>query len=393
MISNKPESCLRLSAVLPLSGHGHSLLSGVAAVLKESHLSWSLRPVEPGKGLTERELEEWDPAAVLIQVGHLKAIEWCQKRNRPYILLLGGDSDNRDHPLTASIDDARVGQIAAEYFLARGFDSFGFVGNENHAFSLARQAGFTEVLRKSGKKVDCFLHATPEHEDAQSRKIIYHAAIGRWISELKQPVAILTSNDVEALSTIQAALEAGLKVPDQVAILGAGDDPLLCKLCRPELSSVKLPFYQLGIQAMRQLLYRLEDRNASKAHFILPPLTVITRESTHSKVIADEQVAAAMRYFHRHMDKQVKVQDLLKALKISRANLERRFKAEFNSTPLVELRRLRIEQAQRLLADTKLTNAEIAQKIGISSNVRFVTVFKQMTGVTPARFREEFLAS
>jgi transcriptional regulator GlxA family with amidase domain len=69
--------------------------------------------------------------------------------------------------------------------------------------------------------------------------------------------------------------------------------------------------------------------------------------------------------------------------------LERYFKEELGETPLVTLRKLRLDRAKTLLSDTQLNNAEIAAQTGFTSNIRFVTAFKQMAGVTPGSYRED----
>jgi len=383
--SRQSKASFRLTAVLPLAGHGQPILTGAVKELKKRRLSWSLRPVEPGRGIVVDELEEWSPDAALIQVGHKRATQWCRERGIPYVLILGNSEENAPHALTASLDDRAVGRMAAEYFLSRAFKHYGFVGNENFSFSHERQAGFTGVLHAHGCSAESYVHQTPEFASTGERRVIYHQAFGDWLRNLSKPVAVLASNDVEALSLTQAASEAGLKVPDDVAILGAGDDPLFCNLSVPDISSIKLPFSRLGSQAMSLLIDALYNRKSDTANVVLGPVTSV---SSNIQQITDPEVAKAMQYFVRHIDEPVKVKDLLRELGTSRANLERRFKAEFGHTPLVELRRLRIERAQRLLADTNLTNAEIARRSGFTSNIRFVTVFKELVGTPPAQYRD-----
>ncbi|MGZ0656083.1 substrate-binding domain-containing protein [Coraliomargarita sp. W4R53] len=379
-----------MTAVLPMAGHGKALLHGVVRELKKSPFKWSLRPVEPGRGMVKDELEEWSPDAVLIQVGHDEAIQWCRDHDTPFVVLLTDSEGSASYSMSAGIDDRAVGRVAAEYFLSRAYRNFAFVGNENYTFSIERKDGFEGILGAHGRQVHPFLHATPEFSEGSGRRVIYHQAIGEWLRQLPKPVAVLASNDIEALSTIQAATEEGIRVPEEVSILGVGDDPLICQLCSPDLSSVKLPFTRLGSEAIRMLLSALSSKKGSHdSHVSLLPICTITRASSDTQRIEDTVVADAMDYFSNNIEEPVKVRDLLDHLNVSRANLERRFKAEFGHTPLVELRRLRIERAQRLLMDTKLNNGEIAARSGFTSNIRFVTVFKQLVGTTPANYREQ----
>ena len=390
---NASDQTLRVTAILPLSGHGHPILRGASDQLKRQGLRWSLRPVEPGKGYVEKELREWDPQLALIQAGHERAVEWCRANERPYVLLLGAESDGGKPKVSVGIDDRAVGRMAADYFRRRGHRHFGYVGNKDHPFSLLRHAGFEGVLKAHGFSMDALLHASPEQSAPSEQRVIYHQAIGKWLAKLPKPVAVFASNDVDALSVVQAATEAGLDVPADVSVMGAGDDPLICKLCAPDISSVKLPFYRLGVKAVELLMQSLrakKDDGRAQSQIELPPVTTVTRGSSNFQRVEDPEVARAIAYFHRHIEKPVKIKHLLVELNSSRANLERRFKDELGHTPLVELRRLRIERACRLLADTNLNNAEIAERCGITSNIRFVTSFKQLMGTTPAQYRADF---
>lgn len=381
---------MRLTAIMPLSGHGQAILNGVVRELKKSDRLWALRPVEPGKGMVVRELEEWQPDAVLLQAGHDRAVQWCEANGVPFVGLLTSRGDHERYSMSAGIDDHAVGRMAAEYFLSRAYRNFAFVGNEHYAFSLSRQDGYESFLRTHGRTVETFLHGTPEHSTETDRRVIYHQAIGKWLCELPKPMAVLASNDYEALAVIQAAAEAGVKVPDEVSVLGVGDDPLACRLSSPDLSSVKLPFARLGSEAIRALLKAAGGgTRRTSLQLSLAPICTITRDSSDTQRIEDPVVAGAMKYFASHIEEPVKVHDLLKHLDVSRAHLERLFKTEFGHTPLVELRRLRIERAQRLLADTDLNNAAIAAHSGFTSNIRFVTVFKQLVGTTPASYRNQ----
>jgi len=376
-----------------MSGHGHPILRGASDQLKRQGLRWSLRPVEPGKGFVEKELREWDPQLALIQAGHERAVTWCRENERPYVLLLGSGNPERNEAPSVDMDDRAVGRMAADYFKRRGYRNYGYVGNREHSFSLLRHDGYEGVLKAHGYHVDALLHASPERSITGEQRIIYHQAIGKWLQKLPKPVAVFASNDADALSVIQAATEAGLDVPTDVSVLGAGDDPLVCKLCAPDISSIKLPFYRLGGRAVELLMqhHRTRSNNGQTLCPVqLPPVTTVTRGSSNFQRIEDAEVARAIDYFQEHISEPIKIKDLLSVLDTSRAHLERRFKDELGHTPLVELRRLRVERACQLLADTNLNNAEIAERCGITSNIRFVTSFKQLTGTTPAQYREDF---
>lgn len=381
---------LRLSAVLPLTSHGQNLLVGALRHLNASGVRWTIRPVDPASPFLKEELDQWQPDGALIQSDTPEAVDWCRKSGTPYVKVLCGARESRNHLLTSSIDDSAVGRMAAEYYLSRGYRHFAFVGNGNYAFSLERHAGFEGYLRAHGCDVFNFVHSTPEFDPKPKPRILYHSALADWLAGLPKPVAVFGGNDWEAHDVVQACASAGISIPGEALVLGAGDDRLMCRLCTPEISSVKLPFARVGSDAARILVTAIRGKQQPKPTAVFhPPITIVTRPSSDDYHIVNPLVRKAVNYMQAQMDKPVKIASLLRHLGISRPNLERHFKTEFGHTPLVELRRQRIERAKSLLADTGLTNAEMASRSGFSTNIRFIVVFKQLTGLTPAVYREK----
>lgn len=381
---------LRFTAVLPAAGHGRSILAGVAHRMAAAKRAWSLRPVDPSSGLIVEELEQWNPDGVMVECSQATVIEWCRRRKVPYVSLLGGRDSFEQHRFNVNVDDLAVGKVAAEYYLHRGYRNFAFVGNGSYSFSLERKDGFESTLRAAGFRVNDFIHSTPEFDPRPDPRVLYHAAMGQWLEGLPKPVALLADNDWEALAVIQACNENGIRVPDNVAVLGATDDKLICRLCIPNISSVKLPFARLGNEAASILLQvtRAANSAAEAKTILLPPINVISRSSSVEHNVSDPVVRQALDFMHREIEKPFKIHHLLQHLGVSRPSLERYFKEELGETPLVTLRKMRLDRAKTLLADTQLNNAEIAARTGFTSNIRFVTAFKQMVGTPPGEYRE-----
>jgi LacI family transcriptional regulator len=380
---------LRVSAVIPLSGHGQTILRGAVARLNEEPGKWSLRPVDPAAPNLAEELDQWTPDGVLVQSDCPAAEDWCSRAGVPFVRVL--ESAARRDPLRpgVSLNDPAAGRMAAEYFRARGYRHFAFAGNGTHAFSLERQAGFVGWLQAHGHRVFDFVHSTPEFESGPHPRMLYHASMAEWLSGLPKPVALFAANDWEALAVAQACAQAGLSLPSDVSLLGAGDDRLICHLSSPELSSIKLPFARLGKDAATLLLHAIAGRR-TPARIPAPaePVTVIPRDSSADFGVANPLVRQALAHMNAHLPDPFTIASLLSAVGTSRPSLERTFKSELGKTPLVVLRGLRIERAKMLLSDTGLNNAEIAKRTGFSSNIRFVTVFRQLVGLPPAAYRE-----
>ena len=73
--------------------------------------------------------------------------------------------------------------------------------------------------------------------------------MARWLKRLPKPIAIMTCHDDRGLQVLDACHRVGLTVPDQVAILGIDNDPFLCNLSNPPLSSIDVNPERIGYEA------------------------------------------------------------------------------------------------------------------------------------------------
>lgn len=380
---------LRLSAVLPFVSYGQTIMNGIVRHLNSTGIKWYLRPVSTDSRFIQQEIDQWQPHGVFVEADRApEAHAQCVASGIPYVALLGGRRNEGNHPWTVSADNLAVGRMAAEYFLERGYQHFAFSGNKNYDFSLEEQEGYEARLRIQQRAVLQFVHSTPEFDSAQPR-IHYETELAEWVRALPKPVAVFAANDWEAVSVVQACSTANIAVPREVSVLGMGNDQLGCHVCSPEISSIAIPFFQIGQDAAKAMLRQFGGKqNAEPEHIHRQPLAVITRESTRDCFVRDPLVRQSLDYMLKNNDQLLKIYTLLNTLKVSRPKLEAAFRDEFGHTPLVQFRKLRIERAKMLLADTTLTNAEIATKSGFSSNIHFIQVFKQLVKTTPAAFRE-----
>jgi len=188
---------------------------------------------------------------------------------------------------------------------------------------------------------------------------------------------------------VDLCTQLGLRVPEQVAILGCDDNPVVCQMAWPPLSSVRTPAQRIGYEAAQLLSQLLDGPPAPADDRCIEADGITVRQSTDILAIRDEQSAAALRIVRDRAHEGINVKDVLARVPISRTWLETQFKAILGRTPLEEIRRVRMEHAKRLLTDTTQPMPWIARRSGFSSPIRFSTVFKQLTGQTPTQFRRD----
>ena len=196
--------------------------------------------------------------------------------------------------------------------------------------------------------------------------------------------------DFLGLQLSEACREAGLRIPEDVAIVGMGNDDLLCDFARPSLSSVAVASEQIGHEAAALLDRLMNGHSPPPQPILVPPPGVVARQSSDVLAIDDHDVATALRFIRDASHKPIRVDDLLNAIPVSRRMLERKFRKVLRRGISEEIRRVHIERARRLLAGTDLAISAIAFNSGFSNASHLSIVFRQETGLTPTAFRSQF---
>ncbi len=158
-------------------------------------------------------------------------------------------------------DCMKIGNMAAAHLLDRGIQQFGFIGHAHHAGSALREAGFRSAVEQAGFTLSCFHERGPQRFESRLQRWAFVHKFRKWVLSLPKPVGVSAFYDMWGLQLLEVCRELGLRVPEDVAMVGIGNDELLCELSRPSLSSVAVPAEQIGHEAAA-LLDRLMGGSA-----------------------------------------------------------------------------------------------------------------------------------
>jgi LacI family transcriptional regulator len=288
-------------------------------------------------------------------------------------------------------DNVGIGHLGAEHFIERGFRSFGFAGFANEHWSRERRDGFVEALRLAGHpcdvlEVDWPGDYSPAWEAGQA------AELSAWIKRLPKPAGIMASNDLRAQQIISVAHACGILVPEEIAVLGANDEPIRCELAYPPLSSVSPNAFQSGYKAAETLAELMSGRQPASLDVRIEPLGVSTRPSTDVLAIEDRSVAAALNFIRQKACLGVSVDDVVKSAHASRSQLEKKFRRHLGRSPQAEIRRVQVAKIKQLLVDTDYPLKKIAEMAGFEHVEYMSVVFKRLTHDSPGGFRRNILA-
>ncbi|MEI8206548.1 MAG: substrate-binding domain-containing protein [Kiritimatiellales bacterium] len=292
------------------------------------------------------------------------------------------------------INHESTGILAAEYLINKGYPNPVFItGSMQIARSMRRFESFKKTIEAHGGQT-CFFENHCSQGLFPSEDLQKHTTLlGKWLSRHPRPLAVFTVNDNHALHVLEACRQFNLNVPEDVAVLGADNNTHLCAIAHPSLSSIQLPYKQIGFEAARLLDTHLRRKKISARHIQLDPIGIIERRSTEILAIRDEAVVRALNYIREHRIEPIRIPDVVKCSGVSRTLLQQKFQHALNRTPLGEIHRQKIEIATKLLHTTAFTMDEIAEKCGLADQAQFTKLFRKKVGMTPSAFRKKPLLS
>ncbi len=291
-------------------------------------------------------------------------------------------------------DDRAIGLTAAEHLFRPGIVSFGYFGLPGIRSSRARWAGFCIGLRKHGRQAEAFRNGNvrkPGGHYRMSRLIPWEASVYAWLESLPKPCAIFCYDDLRSYWIAGVCERMGLRVPDEVAILGVGNDPGHVVAATPHLSSVAVPHREEGAAAAALLCGIISGkRPAPAAPVFLQPAGVVARASTDILQVTNPHVAKALRFIREQRGIGISVDDVAVRSGCCRKVLERLFRQHLDSTILAEIRGAQLEQVRARLRAGNSSIEEIAGSCGYTSLNHLARDFKRRIGTAPGVYRKKF---
>lgn len=370
--------------------YGRGLLRGVARYQQE-HGPWSIF-FEP-HGLDDPPpswLTDWDGDGILARVNSGRMANTILETGLPAVDVRGA-LPGLGLPFIG-VDNQPVSELAYQHLVDCGLRHFAFCGTprgENPNQDLRCQY-FVDRVQADGSECHIWLgeqatQRTTTWEDQQQE-------IAAWLKTLPTPLGVMTCHDDRGQQLLDACRRAELSVPDEVAVVSVDNDPYLCTLCTPPLSSIDVNPGRIGYEAAAMLDRLMQGQPPEQATTLLgPPRGLAGRRSTDTLSISDQEVAKAIRYIREHATEEaIRVSDVVALAEKSPSTLERRVKAILGRTIKAEITRVRLARAKLLLAETELSIAKIAPRAGFAEAKYFCEVFRKHESVTPTEYRRRF---
>jgi LacI family transcriptional regulator len=281
-----------------------------------------------------------------------------------------------------------VGRAASAHLLARGLRHLGFLGFRSDRACRDEYEAMREAAAESGASVRRLLVRISYNRNPE-RWNEFQSQLHRWIDGWPTPFGVHAVSDLLARYAAEACRQRGLRVPEDVAVIGTGDELPICLRPAPSLSSVDCGYRQVGHQAAELLDRLMSGETLDDPLIRLDHLSVIPRHSTDVFAVSDSLVASALRYIAEHCQEPINVGDVVEQLPASRRSLERRFAKVLGRSMAQEISRMRVQRLERLLVESDESLEVLAPRCGFSDTAQMRRNFFQCRGITPSVFREE----
>ena len=290
-------------------------------------------------------------------------------------------------------DTMRIAEMIVDYFMNKGFTRFATAvprilqedldGKPRDVLEAVRR-----VLESRGLQLRSCLweEELPKADWNDYRK--RRKLLQRFFMEIPRPFAFILSSSSVLPIIYRVLHDAGLRVPEEVAVLSNTDDWSVTENAFVPTSYISGEFPELGRKLVELLARMMDGEAVPETPIYATPSSIISRRSTDTLAVADIRLAKAVGFFLQTYMNFISVEDAVRVAGVSRGLLTRLFQRQFGKSPRCFLQEIRMNQIRHLLDGTELPLAEVARQTGYGSDMALSLAFKRETGITPGRYRE-----
>lgn len=356
------------------------------------HLFSSPLMLHGGKelALTLRSMRGWKGDGIIASTNDEGELRQIQRMGIPAVNLASGLSKTLGIPRVL-VDNFQAGRLAADHLLSRGVQHLAYFGWRGVWYSEQRRLGFSRRAAEAGVECACSLQP---FAGRPSRSWMEHiSVVARWVASLPRPSGVFAVSDYRAQLLMEACHEAGLRIPNDIAVVGMDNDETICEHSVPTLTSISRNSEQVGWEVAALLDRMMQGEPPPDCDILLEPDGVVTRQSTDMLYCGEPVVQCALDYMRLHLKTQFNIEQIAVHAGVSRRTLETRFRETLHSSPHNFLTGLRVQHARALMQmPQKRTIAQTAFECGFGTAPAFYTAFRRIVGETPGSYRRKLLS-
>lgn len=287
------------------------------------------------------------------------------------------------------VDYAGCAKMAATCLYSKGYRNFMFCTSERLRSAEFAHKIFAQELHGLGYggEVPWVVCAELLNSAQMDSLAAYSALLRNHIMPHGAPLAIWCFSDSTAANILDAAVEDGVSIPDDLGILATNDNPVICENQVMPLSSINPDYRAQSEKACQMLDCAMSGQTLPELPMFVPLLGVSERETTGVFSGGEKLIRQALVFMQEHVASSVGVDDVARSLHVSPRKLERLFRDKIATSPAAEFRAIRLRKAKSLLRNTDWTLDTIADACGFSHGPHFANIFKNENGETPTAWR------
>ena len=351
-------------------------------VIECPHFEPGLSPLQPGG-------TSLDAAIIWAEPRDLWVHDLIAQGTR--ILSCGVEWEATSGVVSVNFDRAEIHRLILDHLKSLGLHRVVGIAHKLGLRPASRRLldDFSEMARRDGFDAGVWsLEGEGSPAMAPGRLLQAHAEheLADFLRSLKRPTAVFCASDQIAVIVCQVAARLGLKIPDDLAVIGESDNPLAAT-AHPPLTTIAGDALALGEAAASLLVEWLAGNPPPPRPVVIAGARLIVRESTTGRS-DNVDVERVRRLIENEGVRGISLGELVAASGLSTKTLVRRYRAAFGIDPIDQVNALRLAEAKRLLAASDLKIAEVAATCGFSSQAAFNNYFRRHAGCSPTAFQQ-----
>jgi LacI family transcriptional regulator len=369
--------------------YDRQVIAGIGKYLTFTRAQWDLF-LEEDFRCRATGIRGWRGDGLIADFDDPAVVDAVSTLSLPVVAVGGSYADASRYPAGipyVATDNRKLVRLAYDHLIENGLQRFAFFGlppEPGHRWAAEREAWFRDMTGKDGL-VGIVYHGLPADAGTWDRT---QAEVAAWVRALPKPIGIIAVTDARARQLLQTCAAADVPVPDQVAIVGIDNDPIVQMLSTIRLSSVIQGAEEMGHTAAQLLHQMLHGGDCSATRILVPPAGINAQASSEHQRIRSRYVMRARHFIRQYACTGIGSEQVADYVGVSRTLLEAHFKRELKQSVHQAILEHKLQTAVRMLADPATSLADVAVRSGFTSPQYMCAVFRREYGRTPRQLIE-----
>lgn len=368
------------------------VIAGVGAFLRTTRVAWDVF-LEEDFRCRPQSIAQWRGDGVIADFDD-PAVRAALEGSPLQVVGVGGSyADASRYPASTpyvATDNAAIVEMAYNRLVEAGLERFAMFSlpeGPGNCWAQERETAFTALMSRDRLQGEIY-QGRPTEGSSWCATV---AELAQWLESLPKPIGIIGVSDARARQLLQVCLNAGISVPEEVALVGIDNDPMARMLTRIPLSSVIQGAEEIGRSAASLLYQMLNGARLAGTRILVPPTGINVMASCQHQGSGHPHVMRARHFIRQYACQGIKSEQVADYVGVSRSSLDKHFRLALGRSVHDEILRFKLDAATSILGKQACNIADVAVSCGFTSVQYMHAVFKRELGCTPRRYQDRIL--